>query len=46
MARVAEPVAAPDPATWLERTAYNAAMTARIVPYVVGLKHSQVEVAD
>jgi Protein of unknown function (DUF2652) len=46
MASVAQPVAPSEPATWLERTAYNATMTARILPYVVGLKRSEVEVTD
>ena len=36
LARTAQAVPPPDPATWLERTTYNAAMTARIVPYMVG----------
>jgi Protein of unknown function (DUF2652) len=46
MAAVAEPVAAPEPAGWLERTTYNAAMTARLVPYVVGLKKSELSLDD
>ena len=46
MAAVAEPIAPPEPASWLERTTYNAAMTARIVPYVVGLKRSELDTAD
>jgi hypothetical protein len=46
MAAVAEPITPPAPATWLERTTYNAAMTARIVPYVVGLKRSELDTAD
>jgi hypothetical protein len=45
MARMAQPLPSPDPTSWLERTTYNAAMTARILPYVVGLKRSQVDVA-
>ena len=44
MASVAQPVPATEPATWLERTSYNAAMTARILPYVVGLKSSEIDV--
>jgi hypothetical protein len=44
MAAVAEPVAPPEPAGWLERTSYNAAMTARILPYVVGIKKSEIGV--
>ncbi len=43
MAGVAQPVPAAGPATWLERTTYNTAMTARILPYVVGLKRSEIE---
>lgn len=46
MAAVAEPVAAPEPAGWLERTTYNAAMTARLLPYVVGLKRSELDLSD
>jgi Protein of unknown function (DUF2652) len=45
MAQMAQPLPRLEPATWLERTTYNAAMAARIVPYVVGLKRSQVDVA-
>jgi Protein of unknown function (DUF2652) len=44
LAETAQPVQAPDPATWLERTTYNAAMTARIVPYLVGMKKSEIGV--
>ena len=44
MASVAQPVAPPEPAGWLERTTYNAAMTARLVPYAVGLKRSEIGV--
>jgi Protein of unknown function (DUF2652) len=43
MASVARPVTRPDPATWLDRTTYNAAMTARVVPYVLGIKRSRIE---
>jgi hypothetical protein len=32
----------PEPAGWLERTSYNAAMTARLIPYVVGIKKSEI----
>ena len=46
MASVAEPVAPPEPAGWFEKTTYNAAMTARLVPYVVGLKRSEFDMAD
>jgi hypothetical protein len=46
MASVAQPVPAAEPATWLERTSYNAAMTARILPYVVGLKSSEIDVGS
>jgi hypothetical protein len=45
MAAVAEPIAPPEPASWLERTTYNAAMTARLVPYAVGLKRSELDVS-
>ena len=41
---LAEPPPAPAPAGWLERTGYNAAMAARIVPYLVGLKRAEVGV--
>jgi hypothetical protein len=44
LARVAPPAPDPEPATWLRRTSYNAAMTARAVPYVVGLKKSEIAV--
>jgi len=44
MAAVAEPVAPAEPAGWLERTGYNAAMTARLVPYLVGLKQAEIGV--
>lgn len=44
LAGIAQPIAAPEPATWLERTTYTAAMTARVVPYVVGLKKSEIAV--
>ena len=41
MHAVAEPVPEPEPAGWLERTSYNAGMTARLLPYLVGLKKSE-----
>jgi hypothetical protein len=44
MAAIAQPLAPPAPATWLDRTTYNAAMTARLVPYMVGLKKSEIPV--
>ena len=44
MASVARPITPLEPAGWLERTSYNAAMTARLVPYAVGLKRSRVDV--
>jgi len=46
MAQVARPVPAPDPTSWLERTTYNATMTARIVPYLVGLKSCEIGLDD
>lgn len=46
LAAMAEPVPAPEPPTWLRRTTFNAGMTARAVPYVVGLKKSEVAVDD
>ncbi|HST25607.1 MAG TPA: DUF2652 domain-containing protein [Gaiellaceae bacterium] len=42
MHAVAEPLPDPEAASWLERTTYNAEMTARILPYLVGLKKSEI----
>jgi len=42
LSAVVEPPPTPEPAGWLERTSYNAAMTARLVPYLVGLKHAEI----
>jgi len=43
LAALAEPTAPPERVSWLGRTTYNAAMTARLVPYVVGLKKSEID---
>jgi hypothetical protein len=40
MAALAEPTEAPDPVNWLERTAFHAALTAKSLPYYVGLKRA------
>jgi hypothetical protein len=42
LSAIADPPPTPEPAGWLERTGYNAAMTARLVPYLVGLKHAEI----
>jgi Protein of unknown function (DUF2652) len=42
LAALAGPVRAPEPATWHGRTTYNAAMIARALPYVTGLKKSEI----
>jgi hypothetical protein len=42
LSAVAELPPTPEPAGWLERTGYNAAMTARLVPYFVGLKRAEI----
>jgi hypothetical protein len=44
MASLAEPAEAPAPVTLLQRTAFHAALTAKSLPYYVGLKRSQVEI--
>ena len=44
MASLAKPAEAPDPVNWLERTAFHAALTAKSLPYYIGLKRSQVDV--
>jgi len=47
MAELVEPAAGPvREANLLERTAHHATLTARTLPYLVGLKRSQVEVGD
>ena len=46
LADVAGPSEATETGGWFQRTTYNGAMTARALPYLVGLKRSAVEVAD
>ena len=44
MAELADPEAPPPSVSLFERAANHASLTARTVPYLVGLKRSQVEV--
>jgi Protein of unknown function (DUF2652) len=44
MAELAEPAGEPEPVSRLERAVFHAGLTSRTLPYLVGLKRSQVEV--
>ena len=46
MAELAGPTAPAPTVSWVDKAANHAALTARTLPYLVGLKRSQVEVAD
>ena len=44
MAALADPAAPVPTVSWVDKAANHASLTARTLPYLVGLKHSQVEV--
>ena len=46
MAELAGPASPPPSVSLFERAANHASLTARTLPYLVGLKHSEVEVQD
>ena len=46
MAELADPATSPPNVSWVDRAANHASLTARTFPYLLGLKHSRVEVAD
>ena len=46
MAELAGPATPPPSVSLFDRAANHAALTARTLPYLVGLKHSKVEVQD